>query len=251
MGGALAGLSLAWYKDYPKTNFHFKNDNNDWMQMDKVGHLFSAYHLSRLNAGMLGWAGCDEQSRLIYGAGSGFLFLTAVEVMDGYSAEWGASWGDVVSNAVGSGLFVTQELLWQEQRIIPKFSFHTTSYARLRPELLGDRVVEQILKDYNGQTYWLSVNVRSFLKKSSIPKWINVAAGYGADGLLSGSDNNELWSTPRRRQFYLSLDIDLTRVNTKSSVLRTMFEVVNTIKIPAPTIEFNSSGKLIFHPIYF
>ena len=40
----------------------------------------------------------------------GFVFLTAVEVIDGYSSEWGASIGDVVANASGTALYVSQEL---------------------------------------------------------------------------------------------------------------------------------------------
>jgi hypothetical protein len=77
-----------------------------------------------------------EKSQLVYGSGLGFL-LTAVEVMDGYSSEWGASTGDIIANASGTALYVSQELLWSEQRIIPKFSFHTSQYARYRPNVLG------------------------------------------------------------------------------------------------------------------
>jgi hypothetical protein len=78
--------------------------------------------------------------------GLGFAFLTAVEVMDGYSAEWGASSGDIIANAAGTALYVSQELIWQEQRITPKFSFHTTKYASFRPSVLGSSFSEQILK---------------------------------------------------------------------------------------------------------
>jgi hypothetical protein len=66
----------------------------------------------------------------------------------------------------GTALFVSQELLWKEQRITPKFSFHTTQYAQYRPNVLGSSLAEQMLKDYNGQTYWLSVNLHSFYKGS-------------------------------------------------------------------------------------
>ena len=65
---------------------------------------------------------------------------------------------------------------------MPKFSFHTTKYASLRPNVLGSSLSEEIFKDYNGQTYWLSVNLHSFFKSSKLPKWLNLAAGYGADG---------------------------------------------------------------------
>jgi hypothetical protein len=85
----------------------------------------------------------------------GICFLTAVEVLDGFSSEWGASSGDIIANASGTALFVSQELLWKE-RGSPKFSFHTTQYAQYRPNVLGSSLAEQILKDYNGQTYYFS-----------------------------------------------------------------------------------------------
>jgi len=28
-GGALIALNQLWYKEYPRSSFHFKNDNND------------------------------------------------------------------------------------------------------------------------------------------------------------------------------------------------------------------------------
>jgi hypothetical protein len=81
-------------------------------------------------------------------SGIGLCVLTAVEVMDGYSAEWGASW-DIIANAAGTALYVSQELIW-EQRITPKFSFHTTKYASFRPSVLGSSFQNKF-KDYNGQ----------------------------------------------------------------------------------------------------
>lgn len=253
--GTLIALNQAWYAEYPKSDFHFINDNAEWLQMDKAGHVFSSYHLGRFGAEMLQWSGANKKNQLLYGAGLGFAFLTAVEVLDGYSSEWGASLGDVVANASGTALYVSQELIWKEQRIMPKFSFHTTKYAGYRPEVLGSSFTEQILKDYNGQTYWLSVNLHSFAKGSKIPKWLNLALGYGADGMITGNKEDTppiLTSNPKRfRQFYLSLDVDLTKIKTKSHFLKTVFSVLNTVKIPAPTIEFVHLNDIKYHLIYF
>ena len=253
--GALVGLNQLWYADYPKSNFHFINDNTQWMQMDKLGHLYSSYHIGRLGADALNWSGASKKNQLIYGASLGFVFLTAVEFMDGHSAEWGASMGDVFANATGTALYVSQELVWSEQRITPKFSFHTTQYANYRPDLLGNSLSEQILKDYNGQTYWFSVNLYSFAKKSKIPKWFNIALGYGAEGMLGENDtkNNLILATKKEnyRQFYLSLDLDLTKINSKSHFLKTVFSVLNTVKIPAPALEYSPQRGLKFHALYF
>ena len=253
--GTLIGLSQAWYADYPKSDFHFINDNSDWLQMDKFGHVFASYHLGRFGAEMLQWSGANKKNQLLYGAGLGFAFLTAVEVFDGYSSQWGASSGDIIANASGTALYVSQELIWKEQRITPKFSFHTTKYDGYRPEVLGSSYTEQILKDYNGQTYWLSVNLHSFAKGSKIPKWLNVALGYGAEGMITGNKENTTTTyTPnpqRFRQLYLSLDVDLTKIKTNSHFLKTIFSVFNSVKIPAPTIEFMQFNDTKYHLIYF
>lgn len=252
--GAIVGLSTLWYNDYPTTRFHFINDNSEWLQMDKAGHVFSAYHMGKVGFETLRWSGVSREKSLVYGGTLGFAFLAVVEVFDGYSAQWGASSGDLIANAAGTGLFAGQELLWKEQRIIPKFSFHRTYYAGLRPEVLGSSFSEQLLKDYNGQTYWLSANIYSFFKSEALPKWLNVAVGYGADGMVSGRGEN-IVNLPvnfkRSRQFYLSLDVDLEGIHTKSRILSTLFSLFNTVKIPAPAFEISTSGKVNAHLFYF
>lgn len=251
----LVGLNQLWYADYPRSNFHFINDNKEWLQMDKVGHFYSTYHLGRFGAETLLWSGATKKQQLKYGASLGFAFLTIVEVFDGFSAEWGASTGDLIANATGTALYVSQELLWKEQRITPKFSFHSTKYAALRPDVLGSSLPEKILKDYNGQTYWLSINLHSFFTDSKIPKWLNLALGYGAEGMLSGNSENTTILTTKNskktRQFYLSLDVDLTKIETKSHFLKTFFSVFNTLKIPAPTVEYAPGESFKGHIIYF
>ena len=251
---ALIGLDQLWYKDYPRSKFHTLDDNDEWLQMDKLGHVFTSYQIGRIGAEVLDWSGVSEKNQLIYGSTLGFTFLTAVEVFDGFSEEWGFSWGDIIANATGTGLYVGQELLWKEQRMVLKYSFHQTQYATLRPDKLGENFLQEMLKDYNGQTYWLSVNLHSFFKESKLPKWLNVAFGYGAEGMLTGRNetvDNQFVSQERIRQYYFSLDVDLTKIKTNSSVLRTIFDVFNLIKVPFPAMEFNDENGIKFHPIYF
>ncbi len=253
-GLTLIGLHQLWYADYEQSDFHTINDSKEWLQMDKIGHVFSSYQLGKVGANALNWSGASKKEQLLYGATLGFTFLTAVEVFDGFSKEWGFSWGDMLANASGTGLYIGQDLLWEEQRITLKYSFHQTKYARLRPDKLGDGFLEEVLKDYNGQTYWLSFNVHSFIKYDHIPKWLNLALGYGADGMVfanSEPDNIFSASKNRNRQFYLSLDIDLSRIETQSHVLRSVFDVLNVIKVPFPALEFTDKNGIKFHGIYF
>lgn len=140
--------------------------------------------------------------------------------------------------------------------MVMKFSYHPTEYAAMRPEILGRTNSERILKDYNGQSYWLSINPQSFSKNKKImPPWLNIAFGYSGDGMLGGSSNvgedYDFSEIPRIRQFYLSPDIDFTRIKTKSKFLKTLFEVVNLIKVPAPTLEVDQNGKVEFYWFYF
>ena len=248
----LIGLNQLWYADYPRSSFKTINDSEEWLQMDKLGHVFSSYQLGRLGANTLNWAGVRKKDQLLYGSTLGLGFLTAVEVMDGFSEEWGFSWTDMAANVTGTGLYVGQELLWNEQRILLKYSFQRTDFAQQRPDKLGNGFSEEFLKDYNGQTYWLSANINSFLKTKSVPNWLNLAFGYGADGMLSGNDNDPLFIDQNRtRQYYLSLDIDLSRIKTNSNVLRTIFDVFNVIKVPFPTLQLNNDGRIKWHYIYF
>ena len=251
---ALIGLNELWYSQYPRSSFKSLNDNSQWMQMDKFGHIFSSYYIGKMGMDALAWAGETKKNQLIYGATLGFVFLTTIEVLDGFSEEWGFSTGDVMANALGTGLLIGQEVLWDEQRIQMKFSFMTTEYAQNNPEKLGETTLEQILKDYNGQTYWLSFNLRSFFRESKIPKWLNVSIGYGANGLPE--DSLDFSTSPPEpiesyRQLFTSIDVDLTKIPTNSDFLKTVFNVFNFVKIPAPTVEYRTNGSWKFHFLYF
>lgn len=251
---SLVGLHQLWYADYPKSKFHTINDNDEWLQMDKLGHVFASYQMGRAGANVLNWSGVLKKDQLLYGATLGFGFLTAVEVFDGFSKEWGFSWGDIMANAAGTGLYVGQALLWNEQRITLKFSFHQTKYAQQNPDKLGNGFLEEVLKDYNGQTYWLNVNLHSFFKDSRIPKWLDLSLGYGAYGMINAVqdiDNQLLKTNGRGRQFYLSFDINLSKIKVKNSrFLTSVLDLLNVIKVPFPTLEFGKNGS-VFHLFYY
>jgi hypothetical protein len=134
--------------------------------------------------------------------------------------------------------------------------YYPSLFSKYNQPLLGNNLRENILKDYNGQTYWLSINPSSFIgNQKHFPKWLNVAIGYGANGMVNAQNNSVLTYDQlgnqlvfsRYRQFYFSLDADLTRIKTKSKVLKTLFTFINCIKIPFPNVEF-SEKKITFNP---
>ena len=255
---SMAGLYSLWYSDYPQSSFHFFNDNSEWLQMDKCGHATTSYYISKIGFEGFRWAGVDQKKSALYGGGLGFSYLAIIEILDGFSSEWGFSVGDFTANTLGSALFVGQQLAWNEQRVLLKYSFHQTKYSDYRPNQLGSNLLENTIKDYNGQTYWLSANVYSFLpKENRFPKWLNIAVGYGAEG-MTGADYNPdenngkiIPHFQRHRQFYLSGDIDLTHIKTHSEALKILFNTIGFIKFPFPAIECSDKGKIRFHPLYF
>lgn len=248
--GTIYGLSKSWYKQ-PLTNFTIQDDSREWLQMDKVGHVYTSFQIARHTAALYKKTGISKRQMLVYGAISGIIFQTPIEILDGFSPDYGFSPGDMIGNIAGSALYLGQVALWDEVRIHPKFSFHATRLAKVRPELLGKSLTESWLKDYNGQTYWLSASPQSFFPGSSWPGWLCISVGYGIHDMVSAevSRSREMGYLPYR-QFYLSVDIDLTKIKTKSKFVRTIGFLVNSLKIPAPALQLSRHG-IDFKPFYF
>ncbi len=277
---AVIQLNNVWYAQYPKSKLHTFDDSHEWRGVDKAGHVLTAYSQSRLTFDAFRWAGVKERPALWIGVASGTVFQTTLELLDGRSAHWGFSWADMGANTAGCILFGLQQAFWHEQRITLKISNTPRSYpateirsvdgtatTTIRDRahaLFGKSYTQTFIKDYNGFTTWASVNVAAFLPKNSrFPSWLNVAFGYGADNIYGGFDN--IWTLekggngalfslntteyPRYSQFYLSLDVDLTRIKTKNRIIKTLAKTFHYIKIPSPTLEYNTLGKWRFMPL--
>jgi len=253
VSGSYILLNELWYKDYPRSSFHSFNDSREWLQMDKAGHAFSAYTISAITSNAFRWSGIEKKRSALYGSSVGFLYLGCIEMLDARSSEWGFSWGDIVANTSGSIFYLSQELFWEEQRVILKFSYSPTSFAMLNPDALGHNFQQRLLKDYNGQTYWSSFNVHSFLASdAAFPRWLNIALGYGATKMIRAEMNEvDVNNFQHTREFYISFDADLNRVRWKKKWMRTTARILSFIKIPSPTFEIRSDGKMKMHGLFF
>jgi len=252
------GLYYLWYRKHPRSHFHFFNDNGEWLQVDKVGHMTTAYNISAIQYDIMRWCGVKNDASVAIGALTGLGYMSIIEILDGFSTKWGFSPGDMTANILGTALFAGQQLGWNEQRIALKFSYHGTIYPPYHPEELGKSFISRILKDYNGQTYWLSFNIKSFLPAANdFPSWLNLSLGYGAEGMISARENPSVLngktipSFPRYRQFYLAPDIDLMRVSSNSYPFNTFAYLTRFIKFPAPAVEWNTLKRWKFHFLYF
>jgi hypothetical protein len=238
---SIVGMYELWYKDSEKTSFHFFNDSKGWKQVDKLGHFYSTFYLSYGSSKGLQWTGMSKAKSDLWGSLAGFAIMLPIEIMDGFVVDYGASAYDLAANALGSGFYLGQSRLWNEIRIQPKFSFQRTEFPALREDdVLGDGFVSELLKDYNGQTYWLSFHVDRFIR---FPKWLNLAVGYGANGMVYAEDDkNEAAGYHAYRQYYLGLDLDLSHLKTRSKALNTLLFVVGMVKLPAPAVQFSEKG---------
>ncbi len=252
------GLNYLWYKKFPRSPFHFFNDNNEWLNMDKMGHATTAYNIAAIQSDVLRWGGVRSGTAAVIGTLTALGFMTMIEIMDGHSVKWGFSKGDMLANMAGCVLFEGQQLLWGQQRISLKYSYHASIFPQYHPAELGSNLPQRMLKDYNGQTYWLSVNIGSFLPAAAnFPKWFNLSAGYGAEGMIGGVTNpKEINGKPipsfkRYRKFYLSFDTDLYRIDGLSPFSTTLLKVNRTLKTPSPTLEWNEEQGLKWHWIYY
>jgi len=244
---AILGFNELWYKNYEKSRFHFINDNLSWLQMDKMGHLATSYYSGVVGIKAYKWTRLESNKAVWIGGLTGTIFNTTIEILDGFSANWGASTGDLLANSLGSMLAISQELYWKDQRIQIRYSYSRSDISNNNTELFGSSFIQRSLKDYNGQTYWISCNVNSFLNAKYIPKWLNFAIGHSASGMLAGSNKT---NDNRERQLLLSFDIDLSRLKIDNKFLNTLVHTFGFIKIPFPTLEFSNSN-FKFHPIYF
>ncbi len=277
-GGAYSGmlyfLTQLWYPKTARAPFHYFDDRKEWLQMDKVGHTFGGYFESNWLAHAYQWAGVPRNKARWIGIGYGMVLQGTLEVLDGHSAKWGFSKSDIAANTLGCSIYLAQELAWSEQKICLKVSNtpvnyspsatmtsndkqYTTTLKARGTELYSNNYIQSFLKDYNAQTLWLSGNLHALLPEgNNVPEWLNLAVGYGANDLYSGFDygwedektgakftyaNNPHIPT-RYRQYYLSFDIDLTRIKTKSPFLQTILGGFNILKIPSPTLEYNAGG---------
>lgn len=209
--------------------------------MDKCGHAFTAYRLSMMEYTAWRWARMPRKKAIWLSGGIAWTYQLSVEILDGFSAEWGFSPSDLAANTVGSALFIGQQLGWNEQRFQLKFGYKPSPYAAIRPDALGASFPQRLLKDYNAQSYWLCVAPGTFFKESRFPKWIQIGFGYSADAKLHGYD--QVYTDVKtgktyyaKQEYALSLDIDWAQIPVKKPWVRKILKPLNTIKIPFPAL---------------
>lgn len=250
IGGTVAAGMIAvhfyqqngWWKDN-QTSFHFREDLEYGLGVDKIGHFYAASGLTFVLGKSLMWANLPERESLLIGAGASLLFQTYVEVRDGYSA-WGFDRVDFAANVGGALYPVAQYYAPVLKNFNLKASYHPSDLLN-NPGGIGFRGQKHIIfDDYEGQTFWLSVSVNNLLPDKMEPfwpDWLALSLGYGARDVANPSAHSIL---------LIALDYDLTKIIPQSTgFLRTLSEVLNYIHFPAPAVRISPSA--IWYGVYF
>jgi uncharacterized protein YfiM (DUF2279 family) len=251
----MTGAYFLWYKNSLSGEFNFFDDSKEWLLMDKFGHFSSGYVVASASAKAYEWTGIPKWKSDRIGTLQSILFLTSLEVFDGFSSGYGFSWADMGFNILGAGTYFINQRFGEKIHIQPKFSYGRSEMANYRPNLLGENGVQQIVKDYNGQTYWFSFRLKKLELniKENLFSPFNISFGYGAQGMTGGHENVSIneqgLAVPdfqRFRQYYLSFDIDLRQIPCKNKALKKVLSTLNVLKFPFPALEL-SRGKVFMN----
>jgi len=235
-----------WYTE-KTTVFHSLGFSYDWdkyQQMDKFGHFSDAYFTSDLSAKIYRWSGVSGDNSVWYGALTGWLWMLEIEISDAFMAEWGFSWGDMAANTAGSLFFVLQQFNYDALGgIHPKFSWHKSEAWNKN---LYTRDPKALIEDYEGMTFWLTVNPYHYFPdswKKNYSEWLaplGIAFGVGAKDIS--------WDPFGGYKVYsIGLDIDLTKIPIwkNSNVTKFIMSELNFLRLPLPTIRFTPQGTWV------
>lgn len=265
---AVAALSSLWYEG-ERVPFHWYSEGEDvidrgWLddwhteaQMDKGGHVLTSYHIARL-AGEYGrWSGLSDRRAGLAGAVLSSVFQGQIELFDGRDRNYGASRTDLLANTVGAALGGAK-IAFPEQTAAfnLKLSYAVSPYYdRSVSPFAPARLVGNVIKDYNGLTYWLAVKPSELGAPRGWPAWLGVAVGYAADSIahpVSGLGPGGGPGPEHRRQVVLSLDADVLRHfrHRIPAWLRPVTMLLELYRLPAPAVEF-TGGRVRLHALYF
>ncbi|MFN8438768.1 MAG: DUF2279 domain-containing protein [Cytophagales bacterium] len=240
-------LFKIWYSYQLNVQFTWFDDSLEWNFIDKLGHAFSSFTVCRIVYQVFRWTGVPSDKNLISSVILSWVLVSSYEIFDGISAQYGASVFDMIANALGVSLFAAQMYFLKQIAVSFKFFTGFTTYAEMRPQLLGDSLLARIIKDYNGQVYWFNFPI--FSSKYSYLNFLKISIGVGAEGLLGGHDNS--WVSAdglmqnyehitRAQRFFLSFDIEFNKIRILKNTPLFLKEINSVIKLPLPGIEFHT-----------
>lgn len=218
-------LNDLWWKG-EKVPFHFnwEQDSRYAIGADKLGHQLMAYATTRTYDAAFRWCGLDSTTAVLSAAGVSVAYQTYIELRDGFSRDYGFSWGDVMANTSGAALPVLQRFVPALRPIELQISFFPSDAFKAG-------AYGAIIDDYTSTTHWVSVTVFDYLSadwQQWYPPWLNLAIGHSVknlDGLGGG-----------QHEVFVSLDWNLARIKGLPTWLREALQLLHMYHLPAPAV---------------
>lgn len=232
-----------WWDD-ERSHFHFENDFDYALNLDKFGHFAAGVMLGECFYEGYRWAGTSEFQAYLFAGLSAMMTHVAIDVKDGYSPEWGFSIFDVLSGTLGG-------FLPMAERYIPVFKYVDLKWSYwINTKAYYDQSETGIFTDdYVNQTFWASFKPYRLLPNAArqyYPSWLAVAAGLSIDEKVFTKEPHP------RREVYIALDYDLEAFRPQSRMARQVIKFLNYFKLPAPAVQvYPEFNWFLLYPIKF
>lgn len=216
--GALYGWNyLAWYlhaDNSPSLRFH----DEGWFGIrtyaggaDKLGHAWANYAIGRGAAGILEWGGWGQRTSVATATAATFGFFLMTELKDGYTKDYGFSWGDVVANLAGNLFGVAFEAWPALDRAIDLRLEYWPSKPFRRS--IASKGPFNSSEDYTGQRFFVAYHLSSLgaLRDSHFFGWtqyIDLCLGFHAAHYKPDDTD----SAPHTQELFAGLSLNLQRV---------------------------------------
>ncbi len=227
--------SKAWWQG-TRTKFHFQNDWEYALWIDKLGHWWGATAIQHLFASSLSWSNFSDKTSMWLGSLLAFSYQLYVETYDGYAQAWGFSPGDAMFDFGGAFYPLLQYYFPQLKNVNLKLSYYPSK--RLIKKDPNDELYKNkfVIDDYEGQSFYLSFKINNMLPEKLEKYWpdfLCLAIGYQMRNWngYGVADQN----------YYLSLDYDLEQIPIYGQFWQFLKNTFNLIHFPAPGIKFTKN----------
>ena len=219
-GGATAAIAATGFANWDWGSSSFRFNSEGWfgkdtasLGMDKLGHAYSAYVLSEFFAD--GIEHGHPRHRAYTGALLSMGLMTAIEVFDGFSAEHGFSYEDLVVDAAGAAFSVVRRAVPGLREKLDFRLLYVPSRSTWRaiscfPKPHCDRygaIVRSPITDYTRQKYLLAFKLSGFERFQRTPlRLVELQGGYYARGFTR---EEEARGHPLRRRLFIGVGLNV------------------------------------------
>ena len=203
------GITYLGAKEWEWGSSKFKFNEEGWFDMDtgsggadKFGHLYSSYIMAEFLTHRMNNKGYTLDSSAKYSAYISWGLMLYVEVFDGYSADHGFSYEDLIANTTGIGI----------------------SYLKAKyPDILGDTLDLRVeyspskgmkgfhpITDYSGMKYIAVAKLSGIdIFKNTPFKYLELQAGYYSRGF---SKDDRLYTDYKTTEAFIGISLNLSEL---------------------------------------